>query len=366
MEQKINFKPFLNSLAAKSFQGSESRGRRYPIINDDDAPYADVIDHFDLDGHKFGLSKFARRASGKTQVFIGHQTNSHVRNRGIHTDEVTSLAELMASILGLNINLSRAIARGHDIGHTPFGHLGERAISEISGRTFKHEIMSVVVAQKIERCGAGLNLAYETLEGILHHSRGKNGLQTNAKLPLEYSVVMFADKIAYTFSDLNDALRCSYFVEKDLPVEFTALGNNQRERWLNCLFALVKESSEKGEISFYDSSAALQFESLRQWSYANFYSKMDEETERQQALVEMKLAYQFLNNWLSQFGYDALLILALMADQEVKNVAKFAQYPTIRDTEMLKNYSFMEIVSHFPVGHEVDIFDADLHVEDFH
>ena len=365
MKQIIDFKPFLYALESKAFKSGNSRGRRYPAASDDDRVYAEVLDPFLLDREKIRQSKSFRRLADKTQVFISHQENSHVRNRKIHTDEVASLAAQMASILGLNVYLVEASAFGHDIGHSPFGHLGERIISELAEKPFRHEIMSVVIAQKIERSGLGLNLSFETLEGILYHSRGKNGLQINHSLPLEHAVVMLADKIAYTFSDLNDALRCGQFTESQLPREFSALGKNQRERWLNCLFALVKESSEKGMISFQDSEIAQQFEAVRQWSYNSFYSQLDSGGQRQQAITDLKSIFNFLDGWFKQFGYDPLLIMALLTDQEAKNIAAFSNYPTIKDTEMLKHFSFMELLSRFPEGHKVDIFTADLNAEDF-
>jgi len=361
----IDFRPYLNALEAKAFKSGDSRGRRHPAASDDDRVYAEVLDPFLLDREKIRQSKSFRRLADKTQVFISHQENSHVRNRKIHTDEVASLAVQIASILGLNVYLTEASSFGHDIGHSPFGHLGERVISELAEKPFKHEIMSVVIAQKIERSGLGLNLSFETLEGIFYHSRGRNGLQINHDLPLEHAVVMLADKVAYTFSDLNDALRCGQFTEDQLPREFSALGRNQRERWLNCLFALVKESSEKGKISFHDSEVAQQFEFIRQWSYDSFYSQLDSGGQRQQAISDLKSIFQFLDGWLKQFGYDPLLIMALLTDQEAKNMAAFSKYPTIRNTEMIKHFSFMELLSRFPEGHKVDIFDADLHAEDF-
>ena len=365
MKQKIDFRTFYNALALKAFKTNETRGRRVSMVSDNDSPFAAVLSPFLVDREKIRQGKAYRRLDDKTQVFIDHQENSHVRTRKIHTDEVASLSAQISSILGLNVYLAEAIAFGHDLGHSPFGHLGERVISELSGKTFKHEIMSVVIAQKIERSGLGLNLSWETLEGILHHSRGKNGLQVNSALPLESTVVMLADKIAYTFSDLNDAQRCGYFKESDLPAEFFDLGSNQRERWMNCIYALIKESSEKGAISFHGSDVAQKFEAIRQWSYANFYSQLDNGGQRQQALAELKSIYQFLESWLTQFGYDPFLIMALLTDREAKKIAAFAKMPTIRDIKMLENFSFMELISRFPKGHEVDIFNPDLNIEHF-
>ncbi len=370
MEKFIDFKPYRNALEAKAFKSGDSRGRRHLVVSDDDCIYAEVLDPFLLDREKIRKSNSFLRLVGKTQVFINYQgnnyqENSHVCNRKIHTNEVASLAVQIAAILGLNTYLAEASAFGHDIGYSPFGHLGEKVISEVAGRLFEHEIMSVVIAQKIERSGLGLNLSFETLEGMLYHSRGRNKLQINHELPLEHAVVMLADKIAYTFSDLDDGLRCGHFTERQLPAEFLALGKNKRERWLNCLFALIKESSEKGKISFQDSEIAQQFEFVRQWSYDNFYHQLDSMGQRQQAISDLKSIFKFLDGWLKQFGYDPLLIMALLTDQEAKNMATFSNYPTIRNIEMIKHFSFMELISCFPEGHKVDIFDADLNPENF-
>jgi len=374
---QIDFRPYLNTLESKAFDSGKSRGRRHYFpheddleylkfrVDDDDSPYFAVLDPFFLDWQKILLSKSLRRLADKTQVFINHQENGHVRNRKIHTDEVTALAVQIASILGLNVNLVGASALGHDLGHSPFGHLGERVISELSGRSFRHEIMSVVIAQKIERSGRGLNLSFETLESILHHSRGKNGLQTNVNLPQEYSVVMYADKIAYTFSDLNDAIRFSHFQNNELPPEVLALGKNQRERWLNCLFSLVKESAEKGFISFQDSEVAQKFEAIRQWSYANFYGKLDDSGQRQQAKADMRSIHRFLDTWPGGPRYDPFLIMALLTDQEAKKIAKFAACPTISDMREVEKLSCMEFLHRLPTDRQIDIFNPDLDAGDF-
>lgn len=374
---KFDFRPFSNALSAEAFKSSSTRGRRHfhayddkigqhkLRTEDDDYSFFAVHDPFLMDREKIRLSKTARRLADKTQVFLDRKDNEHIRNRKIHTDEVASLAVQIASILGLNTYLVEASALGHDLGHSPFGHLGEKVISEIAGRPFRHEIMSVVIAQKIERGGRGLNLSFETLEGILHHSRGKNGLHVNSNLPQEHNVVMLADKIAYTFSDLNDAVRCNYLDEKNLPAEVFALGKNQRERWLSCLYALIKESSEKGFISFADSDVAQQFESIRQWSYANLYYKLNDEGPRQQAVTDLNSVYRFLSYWPVEQIYDPLLIMALLTDQEAKKIAKFAQYPRIKDISMLKCMSFMEILSHIPPTRPINIFDPDLNPENF-
>ena len=363
MKQSIDFRPYIGSLADRAFNSGASRGRRHCKMHDEDSRYYPCLDPFFLDVKKIALSKFLRRLSGKTQVFIGRD-NPHIRDRRVHTDEVVALGTMMSDILGLNTKLVEAITLGHDLGHAPYGHLGERAIAEVSGQPFRHETMSVVILQKIDRSGKGLNLSWETLEGILNHSRGGRSLEINPDFPLEYGTSMMADKISYTFSDLNDALRCGYFAEKDLPREFFDLGRNQRDRWLNCIFALVKESSEKGIISFFESETGQKFEALRQWSYLNFYKYVDGRI-RHEALDNLQAVYKFLADWRDVLDYPPCLSLSLMTDDEVNRVAKFAAFPTIRNKEMLEAFSFAEILRGLPDSHNLDIFDADLKAEDF-
>ncbi len=363
--ETLNFTPYSNALSDKAFDAHLSKGRRYPRSQDDDAAMYSTLDLFALDEDKATKSKAFRRLFDKTQVFMqsGHK---HVRNRGFHTNEVVVLAVKIARILGLNVDLCRAIALYHDAGHTPFGHLGEEFISELSGRTFRHEVMSVVMAQKIERGGVGLNLSWEVLEGVLRHSTGKNGVQTRADLPLEYGVAMFADKIAYTFADLSDALRLGYLRRRDLPVEFFLLGGPvQRLQEDICVQALVQESSEKGIIAFNDSIVARQFEALRQWSYKNFYEKLNGEGDRVGARQKLKQVMHFLERFSDLFNYDPFLITALLTDSEATDIARISNKPSPDKLAEIQGFSFMEILKRLPVGMEINIFDPDLRAEDF-
>ena len=176
-------------------------------------------------------SKGLRRLQGKAQVFTNPE-NSHIRNREKHTNEVLSISMLISELLGLNNELCRAIALGHDIGHPPYGHLGEEMLTELGGMEFNHAVFGVVLCQYFERYGNGLNLTRETLEGILRHSTG------NEKFGYrdidEYTVVRCSDKIAYIFSDLNDVERLPIQrrIENFEEIQKYAdlLGKNQAER----------------------------------------------------------------------------------------------------------------------------------------
>ena len=159
-------------------------------------------DPFKEDFVRIIQSKAYRRLPYKTQV-ISLPDCVHVRTRAIHTNEVIGISSRIADRLGLNLSLCEAIAAGHDIGHTPYGHAGEEVLSKFGVKPFNHALNGVLIAQHIERNGMGLNLCHETLEGMLNHSRGAGKLAIVNSKPAEYSVVMFSDKIAYTFSDLN-------------------------------------------------------------------------------------------------------------------------------------------------------------------
>jgi dGTPase len=346
---------FMSSLSNKAFISSNSIGRRFD--NDIDLRY-DFLDPFFLDREKIRLSKSYRRLADKTQVFPP-DLHSNVRNRLIHTNDVVNLASLYANILGLNVYLTEAIAHGHDIGHTPFGHLGERLISDLSGKKFTHHVMSVVVAQKIERKGLGLNLSYETLEGILNHSRGAGEMKIKSSISEESNLVMFSDKIAYTFSDLNDALRVGYVTESKLPKIVKYFGKNQRERILKVSHDFIKESSEEGKISFSKSETSRKFADLRSWMYENIYFTIDVEDYRIKIYNDLKNISIFISNYFKG-NIDPYLSIACMTDSEVRKFSTQLNEGKIKDL----NYGFIEIISSL-LNKEINIFDPDLKKENF-
>lgn len=348
----VNFK---DSLSNKAFISRNSLGRRFG--NDADLPY-NFLDPFFLDREKIRLSKSYRRLADKTQVFPP-DLHSNVRNRLIHTNDVVNLASLYANILGLNVYLTEAIAYGHDMGHTPFGHLGERLICDLSGKRFAHHVMSVVVAQKIERKGLGLNLSYETLEGILNHSRGAGDMNTNPDITEESNLVMFSDKIAYTFSDLNDAIRVGYISESKLPKIIKYFGKNQRERLLKVSFDFIKESSEEGKISFSKSQTSKKFADLRSWMYENVYFVLDVEDYRIKIYDELKSISLFIADYFKG-KINPYLAIGCMTDSEVRKFSKHLNNGGITDL----NYGFIEIAGSL-LNKEINIFEPDLDKKDF-
>ena len=165
-------------------------------------------------------SKAFRRLKGKTQVFLEPE-GDHYRTRLTHTLEVSQIARTIAKALRLNEDLTEAIALGHDLGHTPFGHAGERALNAIYPEGFRHYEQSIRVVELIERDGEGLNLTWEVRDGILNHQ------VHTTPATLEGRVVRLSDKIAYISHDVDDAIRADIISENSIPDHVTeVLGNN--------------------------------------------------------------------------------------------------------------------------------------------
>jgi len=353
-----HLKKYRGCLKDKAMRPENSRGRRRGKRHDgNDAEYYRILDPYRLDGIKIKDGKGYRRLGGKTQVYSLPE-NPHVRTRLIHTNEVVSIAVTIAEILGLNVTLAEAIAVGHDIGHTPYGHLGERFLTKATGKEFRHEIMSVTVAQHIERKGAGLNLTYETLLGMLNHSRGKRELDVDTDIPLACTVAMYADKIAYTFSDFNDASRYGYLnrekhdTDKEL---WESLGRDQRDRTLNCVKALVAESAEKRFVSFADSETAKRYARLRGWMYRKIYGEVN--WKIQETILEQ--AYEFFGKDPFFEGCDPAIPLALLTDREVGMIGDILRASKRLEIDGIKGFGIMEIVPHIR-WKGIDPFDPDL------
>jgi dGTP triphosphohydrolase len=271
--------------------------------------------------------------------------------------------------LGLNTNLCLAVALGHDLGHCPDGHSGEEILSNLGGKPFKHYINGVVIAQHIERGGKGLNLTYETLDGILNHSRGAGELIIDNEKPLEYAVVMFADKIAYTFSDLNDAIRYGYLCEKnekntllcldvkEIPACAYDLGKNQRERTHNVIKSLINESKESDTVKFSESKEFEKFMELRKFMYEEIYPNINSTLHP----VVWKELYKYFSN-------NALLV-SLLTDEEANKFGYLLVKSKKIKKEDIKNFGVFEIIRDLERNNidynKIDYGDPDLHKEDF-
>ncbi len=310
MKYHPDLSSFKNCLADLAFREENSRGRF--LAEDSESLLSQTIEPFHLDCIKLSDSKAYRRLKGKMQVQLG--VNPFIRCRDSHTVEVHSFCEIAAVILGLNVYLCRAIALGHDLGHVPYGHDGERFISKKTGKKFRHERFAIVIFQEIERKGRGLNLMYETKEGVFYHSKGDGQLDFSADLPQEYKLVMYGDKIRYVLSDWNDALRTGIVATE--PHCLIKLGADQRERLNNCLYSLVKESANKQMVSFTYSDTAKYFEELRHWMYENVYYKIDRE-----ALIRiMNTIYFYISEEEFFADCDPAIVLALMTEREIESI----------------------------------------------
>ena len=215
---------------------ARSRGRQRP---EEPCP---VRTCFQRDTDRIVHCKAFRRLKHKTQVFLQPQ-GDHYRTRMTHTLEVARVARTIARGLGLNEDLVEAAALGHDLGHTPFGHAGERLLNEIVPGGFRHYEQSLRVADRLENEGEGLNLTYEVRRGILCHSGGEQA-ET-----LEGRVVRIADKIAYLSADIDDALRGGVIYPLDIPAEVgQELGVSHSQRLNTLITDIIETSRGKGDI----------------------------------------------------------------------------------------------------------------------
>jgi len=214
--------------------------------------------------------KAFRRLKHKTQVFLSPESD-HYRTRLTHTLEVAQIARTIARALRLNEDLTEAIALGHDLGHTPFGHAGERALNEITG-SFAHYEQSVRVCEKLEKNGRGLNLTYEVLDGILHHTKGEEAHS------LEGRIVRTADRVAYINHDIDDAVRAGVISNDDIPRDIAKhLGCTKSQRINTLVTSIVNNSVDTvkmdGETEkYYDLLHEFLFESV----YKNPVAKSEE------------------------------------------------------------------------------------------
>ena len=234
-----------------------SKGRLQP------EPECDIRTCFQRDIDRITHSKAFRRLKHKTQVFLQPE-GDHYRTRLTHTLEVSRLARTVARALRLNEDLAEAIALGHDLGHTPFGHAGERALNEIYPGGFKHYEQSLRVADILERDGRGLNLCYETRMGILHHTHG------DPEDTPEATAVRLCDRIAYINHDLDDSIRAGILTAEDVPGIIRERCGEKNSQRINSILSDLIANSEGGELKM---SAEMWevFELFHSFMYSDVY-----------------------------------------------------------------------------------------------
>ncbi len=245
---------------------------------------------FQRDRDRIIYCKAFRRLKNKTQVFFSPE-GDHYITRLTHTLDVSQIARSLARALSLNEDLAEAIALGHDLGHTPFGHSGERILDKLSPTGFKHNEQSVRVVEVLEKDGAGLNLTREVRDGILNHP------QSRTPETLEGRCVSIADRIAYINHDLDDAIRAGILTADGVPKEITAvLGNTSRERINTAISAVYRTSYGKNYVKM-DEPVLKASEALREFMFEKVYFSDNARGEEEKAERMLTATYEyFINN----------------------------------------------------------------------
>ena len=244
----------------------------------------DVRTCYQRDSDRILHSKSFRRLMHKTQVFLQPE-GDHYRTRMTHTLEVARIARTITRALRLNEDLSEAIAFGHDLGHTPFGHAGEVALTEVMGTPFRHNEQSLRVVDILEKDGAGLNLTYEVRMGILGHSRSSRLPET-----LEGQIVRISDQIAYINHDIDDAMRAGILTDGDIPREIAdVLGESHRDRINTLVTNMIFHTLSSGELGM-DPEISQAMEALRAFMFEHVYKNpvaKGEESKARRILQEL-------------------------------------------------------------------------------
>jgi dGTPase len=286
----------IQSLSPCACFSSASQGRKFP------SELCTIRTVFQHDRDRILHSKAFRRLKYKTQVFLSPE-GDHYRTRLTHTLEVSQVARTISRALHLNEDLTEAISLGHDLGHTPFGHVGERVLNELLPGGFHHVLQSLRVVDVLEKDGKGLNLTYEVRDGILKHSKGEGGLLTPDKQScaqtLEGQVVRLADIIAYVSHDLDDAIRGNVINLADIPRDIsTVVGLRHSCRIDRMVRDLISET-----VAVSSSQICLSTEmdeairALRSWLFEHVYQAESVQIEFDKAAHLLnELFFLFCNN----------------------------------------------------------------------
>ena len=259
---------------------TKSRGRER------EEAQCDIRTVYQRDRDRILHSKSFRRMKHKTQVFLRPQ-GDHYRTRLTHTLEVAQIARTIARALCLNEDLTEAIALGHDLGHTPFGHAGERALNEICPLGFAHYRQSVRVVEVLENKGRGLNLTWEVRDGIANHRTSGN------PSTLEGKIVRLSDKIAYINHDIDDAERAGILMETEIPLRYReVLGFTTRERLNSIIHDIVRNSEDQPDIVMSPHMERAMAE-LRQFMFKHVYKNPRAKIEEEKARNMIQALYRY-------------------------------------------------------------------------
>lgn len=251
----------------------------------------DVRTEYQRDRDRILHSKSFRRLKHKTQVFLSPE-GDHYRTRLTHTLEVSQIARTIAKGLFLNEDLTEAIALGHDLGHTPFGHAGERALDSVCPYGFSHQEQSIRVVELLEKDGRGLNLTEEVRDGIRNHQTAGN------PATLEGKIVRLSDKIAYTNHDIDDALRAGIIKESQIPRELcNILGHTMTERLNTLIHDAIKNNFGKDDIALSTHMHEALY-GLRSFLFQEVYTKSVAKGQEEKA---MELVIQLYHYYRKNF-----------------------------------------------------------------
>lgn len=282
-----NYKDYVNEVEAKTLSkyaqlSCNTKGRLHPIDE------CMVRGEYQRDRDKIIHSKAFRRLKHKTQVFLSPE-GDHYRTRLTHTLEVAQIGRTIARALRLNEDLVEAIALGHDLGHTPFGHAGEKQLNKLVEGGFKHYEQSLRVVDLLENNGKGLNLTYEVRRGIVVHSDP----YTDKPETLESEIVKYADKFAYMNHDIEDAIRGEVITEEDIPAEIRdALGHSKSER-INTLILDMIETSFDNPFIHQSKEIEKYTLMLHDFMYQNVYLSKKAKPEEGKAVQILEQLFKY-------------------------------------------------------------------------
>lgn len=284
----------------------ESKGRLY-----EEEP-CDIRTCYQRDRDRILHSKSFRRLKNKTQVFLEPE-GDHYRTRMTHTLEVSQIARTLSKALRLNEDLTEAIALGHDLGHTPYGHSGETALNGILTEAgighFRHNEQSVRIVERIEKNGEGLNLTRETVDGILNH--GTDAVPST----LEGAIVRLSDKIAYIHHDTDDAIRAGVLKEADIPEVYKrVLGYSVKERLNTLVHDIILSSAGKAEV-LQSEEVADAMRGLRSFLFEAVYKNPTVKHEEEKAQGMLRMLYRYYMEHFDEIP-DSYRILKEGGDRE--------------------------------------------------
>ncbi len=267
-----------NTLSPRASLACNTAGRKKA------EPLDDMRTEYQRDRDRILHCNAFRRLKHKTQVFLSPESD-HYRTRMTHTLEVSQIARTIARALRLNEDLTEAIALGHDLGHTPFGHAGERSLAKLNPSGFTHYEQSVRVLERLEKNLLGLNVTKEVLDGILHHTKGEQAST------LEGQVVRIADRIAYINHDIEDAVRGDIILADDIPFDIKlVLGNTKSDRITKLVKSVVENTTDHVAM---DDETQIAFDSLHSFLFDNVYRnpKAKSEESKVDGIIEGLYSY---------------------------------------------------------------------------